>query len=143
MKTVKGILGEKGHDVWSVAPDATVFEAIKLMDKRRVGALVVLKGDKLVGIISERDYARKIILKGRLSKQTPVSKIMTRKVICVSPERTAQECMALMTEKRIRHLPVLDRKKLVGIISIGDVVRATIADKQFTIEQLEKYIHGN
>ena len=142
METVKELLGSKGRDVWSVKPESSVFEAIKVMDERGVGALVVLDGSKLVGVISERDYARKVILKGKSSKTTPVKEIMTRKVIYVTPDQTIEECMALMTAKRVRHLPVLDGKKLIGMISIGDVVRATISKKEFIIEQLAKYIHG-
>ena len=144
MKTVKQMLEHKGHEVYSIAPDATVFEAIKQMNKHGIGALLVLKGQKLVGIITERDYARKVILKGKLSKKIPVSSIMTRKVLYVTPEHTVDECMALMTAKRIRHLPVLTAKKkeLTGLVSIGDVVSATIREKDFIIEQLGKYISG-
>jgi CBS domain-containing protein len=144
MKTVKQLLEHKGHTVRSIAPDATVFEAIKAMDKHGVGALVVLKDGKLRGILSERDYARKVILKGKSSKKIPVSSIMTKKVFYVTPEHTVDQCMALMTAKRIRHLPVLTGKKkdLTGIVSIGDVVRATIHEKDFIIEQLGKYISG-
>ena len=144
MKTVKQLLEHKGHTVHAIAPDATVFDAIKAMDKHRVGALVVLNGQKLVGIISERDYARKVILKGKSSKKIPVSSIMTKKVLYVSPEHGVDQCMALMTAKRIRHLPVLAgrKKELVGVVSIGDVVRASIREKDFIIEQLGKYISG-
>jgi len=113
---------------------------LKLMAEKDIGALVVLDGEKLVGIFSERDYARKIILFGKSSKDTSVSEIMTPKVVCVSPEQTAEQCMSLMTEKRVRHLPVLSEKKVIGIISIGDVVRAMISDQQHMIKQLEQYI---
>ena len=144
MKTVRQLLEVKGHSVRSISPDVTVFEAVKAMDKHGVGALVVLKDGKVRGIISERDYARKVILKGKSSKKIPVSSIMTKKVIYVTPERTADECMALMTAKRIRHLPVLagKKKELVGIVSIGDLVRSEIKEKELLIEQLSKYISG-
>jgi len=142
MRTAKELLDSKGHYVWSVKPNALVYEAIELMDKKGVGALLVLEGAKLVGMITERDYARKVILQGKSSKSTPVSEIMTRNVIYVTPEQTVEECMALMTQKHIRHLPVLDGEKLTGIISIGDVVRATLEEKEFLIEQMTKYISG-
>jgi CBS domain-containing protein len=139
-KTVKQLLDEKGHSVWSVKPDATVFEAVKIMEHRKVGAMPVVENGRMVGIVSERDCVRRIILKGKSYKATKVKAIMTKRVFYVAPERTADECMALMTEERIRHLPVFDGPNLIGVISIGDVVRATIAEKQFIIEQLEKYI---
>lgn len=142
-KTVREILAGKTASLHTIAPDATVFEAIQMMDKHCVGALLVTRGAKLVGIISERDYARKIILEGRTSKSTLVRDIMTAKVIYVTPDQTMEECMALMTHKRIRHLPVLEDAKLLGVISIGDLVRATIAEKNFLIEQLGKYISGS
>ena len=145
MKTVRQLLEYKGHAVRLIAPDATVFEAVKAMDKYGVGALVVSKdGKKVAGIISERDYARKVILKGKSSKKIPVSSIMTKKVVYVTPERTADECMALMTARRIRHLPVLagKKKELAGIVSIGDLVRAEMKEKELLIEQLSKYISG-
>lgn len=140
MKRVREILEVKGHDVWSVEPEVSVFDAIRLMAEKAVGALLVIQDGKLVGIISERDYARKVILQGRSSKTTPVSKIMTRRVIYAQPEQNIEECMALMTEKRIRHLPVLDQDQLVGVISIGDLVKSIIVEQKFIIEQLEKYI---
>jgi signal-transduction protein with cAMP-binding, CBS, and nucleotidyltransferase domain len=141
MKTVKDLLDDKGYKLFSLAPHDTVYDAIKAMAERSVGALVVLDGTKkLAGILSERDYARKVILQGRRSQDTPVSDIMTTKVICVNRERTIDECMALMTERRIRHLPVIEENEVIGIISIGDVVRAVIQEKQFLIEQLERYI---
>jgi CBS domain-containing protein len=139
-KTVKHLLAEKGSFVFSLPPDASVFQAIEMMAERSVGALLVMDGQTLRGIISERDYARKVILKGKQSRQTPVRDIMTTTVTCVVPERTVEECMALMTDKRIRHLPVVEDSRVVGIISIGDVVRAVISDKEFVIQQLEKYI---
>ncbi len=147
MKTVASLLADKDSTIWSVRPDSSVYEAIELMATKAVGALLVLDGERLAGIVSERDYARKVILKGRSSRDTKVSEIMTVKVICVPPTRTIDECMALMTQKRIRHLPVLDEqsggdRKVCGVISIGDVVRATIEEKQFLIEQLENYIQG-
>jgi len=140
MKTVRDLLDDKGYQMFSLAPDDTVYDAVELMAERGVGALLVLNGTKLVGILSERDYARKVILQGRRSQDTPVSDIMTTKVICVSRDRTIDECMALMTDKRIRHLPVVEDDEVIGIISIGDVVRAVIREKQFMIEQLERYI---
>jgi CBS domain-containing protein len=143
MKVVKDILQDKGPQVWSVAPDATVYDALTLMAEKNIGALVVLEEDRVVGIISERDYARKVILKGKSSKELRVSEIMTRAVFCVRPEQTMDECMALMTDKHIRHLPVLVADRLAGLISIGDVVKAIIAEKEFLIGQLESYITGN
>ncbi|MGD2138853.1 MAG: CBS domain-containing protein [Burkholderiales bacterium] len=140
MRSVQHLLEEKPQQILSIGPDASVLDALKLMAEKDVGALVVLDGEKLIGIFSERDYARKIILFGKSSKDTPVSAIMTQKVVCVRPEQTAEECMALMTQKRVRHLPVLSEKKVIGIISIGDVVRAMLTDQQRTIEQLEQYI---
>lgn len=141
-KTVRQILQNKGHTVWSIAPDASVYEALQLMAEKNIGALVVLEAGELVGIFSERDYARKVILKGKSSKDTPVREIMTPKVIYVRPNHTIEDCMALMTDKHIRHLPVLDNGRLVGIISIGDVVKAIISEQEFIIEQLESYITG-
>jgi len=140
MKTVKHLLDDKGRAVFAVAPGDSVYQAITLMAERGVGALVVLDGGTLAGIISERDYARKVILQGRHSDTTAVREIMTTKVICVAQERTVEECMALMTDRRIRHLPVLEGGAVIGVISIGDVVRAVISDQRFTIEQLERYI---
>ena len=140
MKTVKDLLDYKGHEVLSLAPADTVYRAIEVMAEKSVGALVVLEGHRLVGILSERDYARKVILKGKRSKDTSISEIMTTKVIVVPPERTVEESMALMTDKRIRHLPVVEDDRVVGIISIGDVVRAVISEREFLIQQLERYI---
>ena len=142
MKTVKNILDEKGHDIWSVKPDDTVFDAVQQMADREVGSLLVMDGEKLVGIVTERDYARKVILEGKSSKKSAVSEVMTRKVLCVTPERTVDECMALMTDKRARHLPVLDHKRVVGVVSIGDLVKAMIAEQQILIDQLQHYITG-
>jgi CBS domain-containing protein len=140
MRSVLQLLEEKPQQVLSIEPQAKVFDALMLMAEKDVGALVVLEGEKLVGIFSERDYARKIILFGKSSRDTSVGEIMTAKVVCVRPEQMVDECMALMTQKRVRHLPVLSEKKVVGIISIGDVVRAMLQDQQHTIEQLEQYI---
>lgn len=142
MKTVKGILSKKGSEVRSVAPDDTVLHALGVMAEHDIGGVVVLDGEKLVGILTERDYARRVVLLGRASRDVPVSEIMTSHLCCVSPDRTVDECMALMTDKRIRHLPVLDHKKVVGLISIGDVVKETIAEKEFEIAQLNSYISG-
>lgn len=141
MKTVRQIIESKAHKVLSISPDATVYDALKLMAEYDVGALVVMDGDRLVGIFSERDYARKVILHGKASKDTTVREIMTDKVLCVRPEQTMDQCMALMTDKRVRHLPVLDHKHVIGVISIGDVVKEVISEQQFMIEQLEQYIH--
>ena len=130
MKTVGKLVEVKGHDVWSIAPNASVYDALKVMAEKDVGALVVVEGEKLVGIISERDYARKIILRGRSSVGTPVRDIMTPKVISVRPEQTMEECMTLMTSLRIRHLPVVADDQLIGVVSIGDVVKEVISSKK-------------
>ncbi len=142
MTTVKQLLEEKGSSVWTVSPQAKVMSALKLMADKNVGALVVTQKDKLVGIITERDYARKVALKGRTSLETPVKDIMTTGVYYVSTETSAQECMALMTKNRIRHLPVIDKDRLIGIISIGDIVRSVIAQQKIAIDHLENYIMG-
>jgi CBS domain-containing protein len=142
MSTIKQILDMKGYTVWSIHPQESVFAAIKQMAEKEVGALVVLEGDAVVGIISERDYARKVALKGRSSRETAVRDIMTPDVIYVHLDQSIEECMAIVTERRIRHLPVLDGGRLVGIISIGDLVKVIIAEQQFIIEQLEHYISG-
>jgi CBS domain-containing protein len=141
-KTVASILRNKGYDIYAVSPESTVFEALKVMADKKVGALLVLDSEKVAGILSERDYARKVILLGKSSREAKVKEIMSDKVLYVQPHRTAEECMALMINKRIRHLPVLDNEKLIGIISIGDVVKAVIDEKEFVIEQLEEYISG-
>jgi len=143
MKTVKQLLDAKGHNVWIIAPNASVYEALKLMADKDVGALLVLEGGKLVGIISERDYARKVILKGKFSKDTPVHEIMTTRLVYVHPEQTIQECMALMTDQHIRHLPVLAGADLVGLVSIGDLVKAIISEQEFLIQNLQDYIMGS
>lgn len=142
MYTAKDILNAKGHDVWSVSPETTVLDALKVMADKEVGAVLVLDGDRLLGILSERDYARKVVLAGRSSKDSPVSAVMTTHVVCVSPERSVEECMALMTEKRLRHLPVLEHKKVTGVVSIGDLVKAMIDDREMTIAHLQSYIAG-
>lgn len=142
MITVKDILQTKGHDVLSITPDATVYEALKIMADKNVGALVVLDGETVAGIMSERDYARKVVLHGKSSREMLVREIMTTSVYYVRPEQNLQECMAQMTDKRVRHLPVLENDRLVGIISIGDVVKTVIADQEFTIKLLENYITG-
>ena len=141
MKSVKQILEGKTHKVLSVAPHVSVFDALQIMADKNVGALVVLDGDKLVGIFSERDYARKVTLVGKSSKDTQVRDIMTTRVLCATPERTVEQCLALMTDKRVRHLPVIDHKKVIGVISIGDMVKEMLAEQQFVIAQLESYIH--
>ncbi len=142
MKTIKDLLGNKGQEIWSVGPDATVYQAIELMADKGVGALMVMDEERPAGIISERDYARKVILQGRSSKDTSVREIMTSRLIHTSPDRSVEECMTLMTTNKIRHLPVMEADQLVGIVSIGDLVKATISDQQSTIEQLERYISG-
>jgi CBS domain-containing protein len=140
MKTVRELLEGKGDRVWSIAPDKTVYDALSLMAERGIGAVLVVDGERLVGILSERDYARQVILKGKASKDTPVRDIMTTSVISVALEQTIDDCMEIMTNSRIRHLPVVVETRLVGILSIGDVVKAVISEKQSQIEQLEGYI---
>lgn len=140
MVTVKYILQQKGNQVWFVSPDTKVYDALQLMADKNVGALLVLDGDKVEGIFSERDYARKVALEGRSSKDLPVNEIMSSKVLFVNPGRSADECMALMIQKRVRHLPVLENDELRGLISIGDVVKAVLDDKDYMIDQLEQYI---
>jgi CBS domain-containing protein len=146
MANVKQLLAGKGEArgkaIFAVGPEDPVLEAIRLMAEERVGALLVMKGDELVGIVSERDYARKVILLGRSSSSTPVWQIMSSPVHTVSPDHTVQDCMRLVTEKRIRHLPVVERGRVIGVVSIGDLVKAVIEDQQHTIEQLESYIHS-
>lgn len=142
MTIVKQLLHQKGGQVWTINPDAKVYEALQMMADKNVGALVVVENNRVVGIISERDYARKVVLKQKTSTNVPVREIMTHKVYCVGPDYTIEQCMAVMTDKRIRHLPVLENEQLAGIVSIGDVVKTIIADQEFMIEQLEKYIAG-
>lgn len=143
MKTAAHILRSKAiQTVHAIAPDVSVFEAVRLMAEKGIGALVVMEGSRLVGLITERDYARKIALMARSSRDTLVREVMTSDVLCVRPENTSEECMALMTEKQVRHLPVVDGDRLLGIISIGDLVKDIISDQKFIIEQLEHYIAG-
>jgi CBS domain-containing protein len=140
MYTVKQLLDSKPRGVVTIAPDASVFEALELMAERDIGAVVVVHEGHVVGILSERDYARKVILHNKASKEITVDEIMTDRVLYVGPTHTIDECMALMTDKRIRHLPVMDGEQLVGVLSIGDLVKATISEQDFTIRQLERYI---
>jgi CBS domain-containing protein len=139
---VSALLRQKGSVVWSITPEATVFEAIKLMADKNIGALLVVSGDELLGVFSERDYTRKIALQGKTSKETRVREILSDKVISVTPRDSIEECMRLMTEHRVRHLPVLDDKKIVGIVSIGDLVNWIISSQDATIAQMEQYISG-
>jgi len=140
MIKMKDILETKGNKVWSVGLKKTVYDALQLMAEKKVGAVLVMKKGKVKGLFSERDYARKVILKGRVSKDTNISVVMTDKVFCVSPEDTAEQGMVLMTDKRIRHLPVVEDGEIVGLVSIGDLVKAIIDDQQSTIDVLERYI---
>ncbi|MBU0496032.1 MAG: CBS domain-containing protein [Chloroflexi bacterium] len=142
MKLVRQLLQAKGLDVWSIAPDASVYEALELMADKNVGAVLVLDAGRVVGILSERDYARKVMLRGISSKDTPVREIMTKEVLFVRLDDSIEACMVVMTDKRVRHLPVIEDDQLIGIISIGDVVKGIISDQQFTINELEKYITG-
>ena len=142
MISVRQLLDKKGRQIFSIAPGAAVLEAIRLMAERHVGALLVMEGETLSGIVSERDYARKVILMGRSSADTPVRDIMTVAVITVQPETPVEKCMQIMTERRVRHLPVIEAGRVVGMVSIGDLVKAVIAEQQQHIEQLESYIHS-
>jgi len=142
MTTVRQLLVEKGHTVFSVGPDDTVYDAIRKMADENIGCLVVCEGNRPVGIITERHYARNVVLKGRGSPTTRVRDIMETKVLYARPEQTVEECMAIMTDKRVRHLPVIDQGKLIGLISIGDLVKSIISDQKFIIDQLEHFIHG-
>lgn len=141
MILIEQLLDTKGRDIWSISPDDTALEAIRLMEEKQVGALTVMEGEKLLGIISERDYVRRVVLKG-VAETTPVKSIMTSKVRYAEPGQTVSHCMALMTEKRVRHLPVMSEGKMLGMISIGDLVKAMIVHQQHTIEELERYITG-
>jgi CBS domain-containing protein len=142
MQTVRDLLRAKGNAVYSVSPDATVFEALQVMADKDIGALLVVDGGRPVGIMSERDYARKVALKGKTAQETRIREIMTEKVIYMRPEQTVNECMSVMTNRRIRHLPVMEDDRLTGMISIGDVVKAIISEQEFMITQLENYITG-
>lgn len=141
MKSLKQLLSAKGSEVFAIAPDAKVIEALKMMAQKDVGALVVMEQGRIVGILSERDYARKVILQGRSSEDVPVREIMTAEVVKVDPGMSVEACMALVTQRRIRHLPVCEGEHLIGVVSIGDLVKEVIADQEQTIKQLESYIH--
>jgi CBS domain-containing protein len=142
MTTAHDILRHKGHAVHAVRPDDTVLAALGVMAEHDIGAVLVVEGDALVGILTERDYARKVALMGRASKDSPVRAIMTANVVCIPPNRTVEDCMAMMTERRCRHLPVIENGRVVGLVSIGDLVKATIDEQEFTINQLKNYIAG-
>ncbi len=142
MKNVKDILDKKGTAVWSVSPDTTVLDALQMMSEKNVGAVLVRTEESVDGIFSERDYARKVEIKGKTARETRVKDIMTQKVVYAKPGESAEDCMAVMISKRIRHLPVYENEKLIGIISIGDVVKAVIEDKEFALKELENYIVG-
>jgi len=142
MQTIRQIISTKGDQIWSVAVEDTVYDAIRLMASRSIGAMLVMNGEELHGIISERDYARKVILEGRSSRETRVGEICSSPAITISPRATAEEGLALMTRKRIRHLPVVEKGQLLGVISIGDLVNAVLGDQQQLIEQLERYVTG-
>jgi len=142
--TIRQLLRVKGSDVWHIKPEATVYEALEIMAEKDIGALLVLdKANSLIGIFSERDYARKVVLKGKSSKETTVHEMMTSEVIYVGPETTIEDCMTLITAKRVRHLPVLENNQVIGIVTIGDVVNKVISTQEFTINELEKYITGH
>lgn len=142
MATLRQILDTKGHDVATIEPNDSVYDAIKKMADKNIGSLVVMDDEKIIGIITERHYARNVVLKGKTSPKTPVKDIMSTRVICAWPDQSVEECMAVMTDKSVRHLPVLENKSLVGLVSIGDLVKSIISDQKFTIEQLERYIGG-
>ena len=142
MATIRQLLDKKGHEVFSVRPDETVYDSIKKMADKNVGSLTVMEGDKLVGIITERHYARNVVLKGRASPKTLVRDIMETNVVFARPDQSVEDCMAIMTEKAVRHLPVIEQGKVVGMISIGDLVKDIISDQTFVIDQLVHFIHG-
>ena len=142
MKTLRRVLADKGTEVYSIGPEASVLDALTEMADREVGALVVLEDDAVVGIFSERDYARKIILEGKSSRETTVREIMTERVVYANPEMTLDECLAVMTDKRIRHLPIMREDELLGVVSIGDLVKGIIDEQRFRISQLESYVSG-
>jgi CBS domain-containing protein len=142
MHTVKELLREKGSQVWTIGPQATVYEALELMATKNIGSLVVLEQGNVAGIFTERDYARKVVLKGRSSKTTTIGELMITDVLYVGPDDTIEDCMALMTDKRLRHLPVMENGKLVGVVSIGDIVKVVISNREFIIRELERYITG-
>ena len=143
MATVQQLQESKDNNVWSISPETTVFEGLKVMAEKNIGALLVTRDDKLIGIFSERDYARKVILKGKASKDTTIGELMTREVVYTTPEASLDECMALMTAKHIRHLPILKNGKLTGLLTLGDVVKQIISNQEFKIQELEKYISGS
>lgn len=142
MTNVGNLLTSKGREIWSIAPDKSIFDALEIMADRNVSGLLVLESGKLVGIFTERDYARKLILKGKSSKNTKVSDLMTKNILYVGSKNTIEDCMKLMTGKRVRHLPVIDTGRLIGIVTIGDLVKQIISEQQTTIHQLENYISG-
>ena len=142
MTTLRQLLDQKGSNIWSIQPDATVFDAVAKMAEKDVGSLVVMEGEELVGIITERHYARNVVLKGKTSPATSVRDIMERHVVTAQPGQSVDECMVVMSEERVRHLPVFEGKELIGIVSIGDLVKSIIGDQKFVIVQLEQYIHG-
>jgi CBS domain-containing protein len=142
MQTVRQVLQGKGHRVWTIGPETSVYDALALMADKGIGALVVTQGPAVVGLLSERDYARNVALQGRKSRDTPVSEIMTTRVACVGPDQTVQECMSIMTEMRVRHLPVMEGETLAGLVSIGDLVKAIIEEQEALIEHLVRYING-
>ena len=143
MTTIAQLLNAKGDQIWSVEPKATIFEALEIMSEKEIGALLVMEDGKLTGIFSERDYARKVILKGKSSKETPVGELMTKKVFYMDPQKTINDCMAMMTAKRIRHVPVIKDNQVMGIVTIGDVVNQIISEQEVTINHLENYITGS
>ena len=143
MTTIAQLLNAKGKQIWSVEPKATIFEALEIMSEKGIGALLVMEDGKLEGIFSERDYARKVILKGKSSKETPVGELMTKKVFYIDPQKTTNDCMAMMTAKRIRHVPVIEDNQVMGIVTIGDVVNQIISEQEVTINHLENYITGS
>ena len=142
MQTIKQLLEKKGSEIITIEPDSSVYDAIKSMADNHIGSLIVMKKGKLVGIITERDYTRKIILKGKSSENTPVKDIMTKNILCTNPEQTVDEAMALITDKRVRHLPVVENNHVIGIISIGDLVKTIISEQEYIINQLEHYINS-
>jgi len=142
MTTVGTLLTSKGQEIWSIAPDKSIFDALEMMADKNISGLLVLDGDKLVGIFTERDYARKLILKGKSSKNTKINDLMTKNILYVNSRNTIEDCMKLMTTKRVRHLPVIDSRRLIGIVTIGDLVKQIISEQQTTIHQLENYISG-
>ena len=142
MERIDQLLKKKSRQIWSISPDASVYEAIELMSFKEIGSLMVLQDSILVGVLSERDYARNVILKGRSSRDTRVGDIMMTKIVYARSDQTVEECMEIMTEERVRHLPVMDGDRLLGVVSIGDLVKAVISEQQFMIRQLEQYISG-